>query len=124
MITPELDQMTRTARVRVEVPNPDAKLLPGMFATAQISAVGSAGGDEPVIAVPEEAVQIVEGEPAVFVPVDGEPNTFAKRPVGVGKPIGGLVPIFAGLKEGEKFVARGSFILKAEIGKEGAAHEH
>ncbi|MBC8106127.1 MAG: efflux RND transporter periplasmic adaptor subunit, partial [Anaerolineae bacterium] len=70
------------------------------------------------------AVQTVEGEPSVFVPVEGEPNTFAKRAVGVGAPINGMVPVFAGLKDGEKYVATGSFILKAELGKAGAAHEH
>ena len=120
-VVPELDPATRTARVRVEVPNEAMKLLPGMFATVAISA--GAGG-EPVIAVPEQAVQNVEGEPAVFVPVEGEPNTFAKRAVGVGRPIGGMIPVFAGLKEGEKYVSSGSFLLKAELGKAGAAHEH
>ena len=122
-LVPELDPSTRTARVRVEVPNEAAKLLPGMFATAAISA-GEGDGAEPVVAVPEQAVQNVEGEPAVFVPVEGEPNTFAKRAVGVGSPIGGMVPVFAGLKEGERYVASGSFLLKAELGKAGAAHEH
>ena len=125
-LSPELDPTTRTARVRVEVKNPDMKLLPGMFAQAQLSAgpIGEGGAPEPVIIVPEDAVQTVEGEPAVFVPVEGEPNTFAKRQVGVGQPVGGLVPVFAGLKEGEKYVSSGSFILKADIGKAGAAHEH
>lgn len=120
-VSPELDASTRTARLRAEVVNPERKLLPGMFARAEIAAGGSS---EPVVAVPEEAVQTVEGEPAVFVPVEGEANTFAKKQVGVGTPIGGMVPIFAGLKEGERFVSNGSFILKAELGKAGAAHEH
>jgi cobalt-zinc-cadmium efflux system membrane fusion protein len=121
-ISPELDPATRTARVRMQVANPDLRLRPGMFATALIAT--AAAGAEAVVAVPEDAVQTVEGEPAVFVPVEGEPNTFAKRAVGVGLPVNGFVPIFAGLKEGEKYVAAGSFILKAEIGKAGAAHEH
>lgn len=121
-IAPELDPATRTARVRIEVKNPDMKLRPGMFAQAMI-AIGVAGG-EPVVTIAEEAVQTVEGEPAVFVPVESEPNTFAKRAVGVGGPIDGKVPVFAGLKDGEKYVASGSFILKAELGKAGAAHEH
>ena len=122
-VAPELDPTTRTARVRVEVANEDAKLLPGMFATAEIAA-GAGSEAEPVVAVAEEAVQNVEGEPAVFVPVEGEPNTFAKRAVGVGRPIGGMVPVFAGLKDGERYVSSGSFVLKAELGKAGAAHEH
>lgn len=121
-IAPELDASTRTARVRVEVPNDGNRLMPGMFATASIS-IGAAA-DEEVLAVPEEAIQTVEGEPAIFVPVPNEPNTFAKRAVAVGAPIGGFVPIYAGLKDGESFIARGSFLLKAELGKAGAAHEH
>jgi cobalt-zinc-cadmium efflux system membrane fusion protein len=124
-ISTDLDASTRTVRVRVAVENAQLKLLPGMFALAEITAgAGEAGAAEPVVAVPEEAVQTVEGEPAVFVPVEGEPNTFAKRRVGVGAAIGGMVPVFAGLKEGERYVAGGSFILKAELGKAGAEHEH
>jgi membrane fusion protein, heavy metal efflux system len=121
-IAPELDHATRTARVRAQVPNPDMRLRPGMFARVEIAA-GTPGGAA-VLAIPEEAVQTVEGDPAVFVPVEGEPNTFAKRLVGIGPAIGGMVPVFAGLKEGEKYVSAGSFILKAELGKAGAAHEH
>lgn len=121
-IAPELDPTTRTGRVRVQVPNPEKRFRPGMFARAEI-ATGVAGG-EPVVAVPEEAVQTVEGEPALFVPVKGEPNTFAKRQVGVGPAVGGMVPVFAGLKDGEQYVATGSFVLKADLGKAGAAHEH
>lgn len=120
-VSPELDPATRTARLRVEVPNPERRLRPGMFARAEIAASGST---EPVVAVTQEAVQTVEGEPAVFIPVEGEPNTFAKRAVGVGPPVGGMVPVFAGLKAGEKYVSSGSFVLKADLGKAGAAHEH
>jgi RND family efflux transporter MFP subunit len=125
-VSPELDPSTRTARVRVEVKNPQEWLLPGMFAQARLTAApgGEIGAAEAVVAVPEDAVQTVEGEPAVFVPVEGEPNSFAKRPVQVGKPVGGMTPILAGLKQGEEYVASGSFILKAELGKAGAAHEH
>jgi cobalt-zinc-cadmium efflux system membrane fusion protein len=122
-ISPQLDSETRTARVRVEVENPDAKLLPGMFATADVR-TGGEFGDQEVIAVPEDAIQTVEGEPAIFVPVEGEPNTFAARQVGIGQSVGGMVPVLAGLKAGDRYVINGSFILKAELGKAGAAHEH
>ncbi|HRK32759.1 MAG TPA: efflux RND transporter periplasmic adaptor subunit [Tepidisphaeraceae bacterium] len=122
-VAPELDPSTRTARVRVEVPNDGTRLLPGMFATASI-AVGGSAAEEAILAVPEEAIQTVEGEPSVFVPVANEANTFTKRVVAIGQSISGFVPIYAGLKEGESFVASGSFILKAELGKAGAAHEH
>lgn len=117
-----IDPETRSARVRIEVSNGHTTLRPGMFARVWI-AMGSKNG-EAVLAIPEEAVQTVERESAVFVPVEGEENTFAKRPVEVGSSVGGMVPLLSGLKPGEKLVINGSFILKAELGKNEAAHEH
>lgn len=122
-IAPALDPNTRSARVRVEVSGGPAVLLPGMFAQVTLLPAAGTSGDA-VLAVPEEAVQIVEGGPAVFVPVEGEPNTFARRSVTVGRPTGGMVQVMSGLEAGEKLVVSGSFILKAELGKSGAAHEH
>jgi cobalt-zinc-cadmium efflux system membrane fusion protein len=116
-----VDPVTRTAKVRIEVDNKDGELRPGMFGSVEITG-GEAG--QPVLAVPDEAVQTVEGGPAVFVPVEGEKNTFAKRAVTVAKPVGGWVPVLSGLKEGEPVVVAGTFILKADLGKSGAAHEH
>lgn len=127
-IAPLVDPTTRTAQVRIDVPaslDGGLTLKPGMFAQAEIVASMSGGADPaPPVAVPDEAIQTVEGGPAVFVPVANEPNTFAKRAVTVGKPVGGLVPISSGLVEGERFVIAGTFILKAELGKGSAAHEH
>jgi len=121
-VAPALNPDTRTGSVRVEVPNPDDKLRPGMFASVMLTAGVSDG--EAALAVPDEAVQTVEGATAVFVPVAGEENTFAKRTVTVGKPTAGMVPVLSGLKEGEPVVISGTFILKAEIGKSEASHEH
>lgn len=119
-VPPKMDEATRTAEVRVDVK--DAKgLRPGMYAQAEV-VMGDAPA--PVLAIPQEAVQTVEGGPAVFVPVPNEPNTFAKRAVRVGAPVGGMVPVLEGLAEGELLVIVGSFLLKAELGKAGAAHEH
>ena len=118
-----VDPSTRTAKVRIEVDNPRRELRPGMFGSVAIVGRGSEGG-QAVLAVPDAAVQTVEGGPAVFVPVEGEENTFAKRAVTVGKPVGGWVPVLTGLKEGEPVVVSGTFILKADLGKSGAAHQH
>lgn len=127
-IAPLVDPTTRTAQVRIDVPaslDNGLTLKPGMFAQAEIVASLPGGEDPaPVVAVPDEAIQTVEGGPAIFVPVANEPNTFAKRAVTIGKPVGGLIPIYAGLVEGERFVIAGTFILKAELGKGSAAHEH
>lgn len=122
-IAASLDPGTRTAQVRIVVSNnSNGAMRPGMFARAELTtnATTSAAG----LVVPEEAVQTVEGKPSVFVPVEGEPNTFATRVVKVGRSAGGMVPVASGLKEGEQVVVNGTFILKAELGKAGAAHEH
>jgi cobalt-zinc-cadmium efflux system membrane fusion protein len=121
-IAPALNPDTRAGRVRIDVANTSGVLRPGMFATVQLS-VG-ANSDVAVLAVPDDSIQTVEGAPAVFVPVEGEENTFAKRAVTPGQPVAGMVPIVSGLKEGESIVTAGSFILKAELGKSEAAHEH
>jgi cobalt-zinc-cadmium efflux system membrane fusion protein len=123
-IGPSLDASTRTAQVRIEVPNASGALRPGMFARADIAATSTAGDGAAVLAVPEESVQTVEGKTSVFVPIEGEDNTFATRAVKVGRPVGGMVPVESGLKEGDQVVVSGTFILKADLGKAGAAHEH
>ena len=58
------------------------------------------------------------------MPVEGQENTFAKRAVTIGQPVGGMVPVVSGLKEGEPVVISGTFILKAELAKSEASHEH
>jgi cobalt-zinc-cadmium efflux system membrane fusion protein len=124
-ISPFVDPTTRTAQVRIEVPMAELGLRPGMFAQAEIVAMEPGEPSPvPVVAVPEDALQTVEGGPALFIPVAGEPNTYAKRAVTIGRAVGGLVPVLSGLAEGELFVSEGTFILKADLGKGAAAHEH
>ncbi len=123
LIDTALDPHTRSARVRIEIDNKTGSIRPGMFAQAEIVSA-STEHLEPVLAVPDEAVQFVEGATAVFVPVADEENTFTKRKVSVGKVVGGMVPVLSGLKEGEPVVTKGSFLLKAEMGKGEGHHEH
>jgi cobalt-zinc-cadmium efflux system membrane fusion protein len=126
-IAPAVDPKTRTVTLRVVVECEDRSLKPGNFVQVEIVGTEAGGAEQQaVIAVPEQAIQTVEGGSAVFVPVSGEENTFAKRAVtiGPGGAVGGLVPIHSGLVEGEQYVAAGSFILKAELGKSTAEHSH
>ncbi|MGC4030152.1 MAG: efflux RND transporter periplasmic adaptor subunit [Tepidisphaeraceae bacterium] len=123
LVSPEIDPATRTARLRIVIANADGKLRPGMFAKALIQSRDANNGQASVV-VPEEAVQAVEGKPSVFVPVADEPNTFARREVVVGRTVNGFVPVISGLQADEKLVVSGSFILKAELGKSEAGHEH
>ena len=124
-VAPVVDPSTRTVSVRIVPDRSERVLRPGMFARVSLS-LRSAGDAprHPVLAVPEAAIQVIEGRPVVFSPVEGEANTFAKRAVTVGPPVGTMVPVLSGLRAGERVVVSGSFILKAELGKEGAAHEH
>jgi cobalt-zinc-cadmium efflux system membrane fusion protein len=111
-----VDPSTRSVPVRIEIKAaPGVK--PGMFAEATLT---STAGDEPVVAIPAGAIQSVDGSTAVFLPVDGKPDTFARRMVSVGDSAGGMVSIIAGLEGGERVVTSGAFILKAELGKAAA----
>ena len=108
------------------VPKPRAltasMLRPGMFVTAELE-LDTANAAEPVVVVPDTAIQTVEGRVSVFVPTD-KPNTFKPQAVTTGRRVGRFVPVLTGLAEGDQFVSTGSFILKAELGKAGAEHVH
>ena len=121
-IDPRVNENTRTARLRVEVENDGDALRPGMFARAMIGP--SNGGGEAMPALPADAVMEVEGEMSVFVPVAGEPNTFARRAVRVGERVGDFYPVMDGVSVGDEVVVAGTFILKADLGKAGASHDH
>jgi cobalt-zinc-cadmium efflux system membrane fusion protein len=123
-LAPAIDRDTRTLPVRIVVRQAGTTLRPGTFVRAEIVVTRPGSAAEAVLAVPEAAIQTVEGRPSVFVPVAGEENTFAARPVMAGPAVGGMVPILEGLEAGEQIVVAGSFILKAELGKGSAAHEH
>ncbi len=121
-ISPNLNPVTRSTTVRIEVAGNQTGLRPGMFAEVEI-AVGDSKDPDPVLAVPEESVQTIEGQAVVFIAEDA-PGAYIKRVVKVGPPIGRMVRVLDGLAEGERVVVSGSFILKADLGKAGAAHEH
>jgi len=109
--------------VRLEIPNPDGTLKPGMSATAFIP-LGDKG--ETLTAVPAMALQQLAGGWCVFLPT-AEEGAFERRPVGRGRTLGNEVEVLSGLKEGEKVVVEGAFLLKAEAEKAaggGESHAH
>lgn len=109
-----LDPAKRTVRARVEIPNPESALKPGMFATASIQ-VG--GGGPPLAVVPQDALQTVEGRRVVFVPGDAA-GEFRVVPVEVGETIeGGRVVIRSGIAPGSRVVTAGAFALRSELSK-------
>ncbi|BEH11168.1 MULTISPECIES: efflux RND transporter periplasmic adaptor subunit [Geobacter] len=114
-----VDVGSRTVKARVEVLNPARKLKPEMFATVELTLAADA---PPVLAVPEDALQDLDGKKVVFVAE--KESEFAARPVQTGRAAGGLVEIVSGLKEGERYAVKGSFILKSELKKGEMTDEH
>ena len=126
-LSAQVDTDTRTVRARIDVPNPEEKLRPGMFARVRLFDPHGAQGRRRAadsLVVPEGAVQRDGEESIVFVPTG--PLTFERREVRTGRKAGGLVEILGGLEAGEQVVVEGAFLLKSEASKEamGAGHEH
>jgi len=108
VIYPEINKETRTARIRVELPNPDLVLLHDMYVDAQIET----GGGEPVLAVPESAVMDTGSRQAVFV--DKGQGRFEPREVKLGHRGSGYVEVRQGVADGEPVVVAANFLIDAE----------
>ena len=113
-----VNEATRTVKARIVVANPGRKLKPEMFATVELALPADT---PPVLAVPEEALQEFEGEKVLFVTEDG--TECEPRKVELGRAAGGMAEVLSGLKEGERYAAKGSFLLKSEMQK-GELGEH
>jgi membrane fusion protein, copper/silver efflux system len=107
-VYPELKAETRTARVRIEVPNPDARLKVDMYADVLFHA----GEAEPVAAVPASAV-IDSGTRQVVLVAKGE-GRFEPRPVKLGVRGDGYVEVLEGVSKGEEVVTSATFLIDAE----------
>lgn len=105
----QFDPDTRVMQVRIELANTDGRLRPEMLANAEIPV----GGGRPVLDVPSDAVQQVNGQDVVFVRTTSD--RFAVRPVRVSETADGKTPVLDGIKAGDQVVIRGSFILKSQL---------
>ncbi len=112
-VLPEANIETRTVRVRIELPNPDGKLRPGMFAQVRLD-VGNA---EPVLTVSSEAV-IRSGTRNIVLVAD-ERGRFTPTEVQTGAEANGKTVILRGLTEGQKVVASGQFLIDSEASLKG-----
>ena len=106
-VYPTINPETRTARIRVELTNPDMALKPGMYATIRFSA--TTGN---VLSVPRSAV-LATGE-RTFVFVRSAEGQFVPHPVTLGAATDTRVEILRGLKEGDTVVTSGTFLVDAE----------
>jgi len=108
----QVDPDSRTVSVRLDVPNPDQTLRPGMSATGAII-LSETGGE--IVTVPVAALQRMQDRWVLFIPK--EEGTFEVRTVGRGRDLAGEVEILTGLRSTETVVVEGSFLLKAEADK-------
>lgn len=121
-LMPGLDELTQAQNVRVRLEPTGLAVTSGQFVSAAINVGADNGGNSiTALAVPITSVQRLEGRDVVFVP---EATGFRARPVKLGVASATVVEVLSGLKAGETVVAAGSFLLKADIGKNSAEHEH
>lgn len=116
-LSPITDERTQSRVVRVRLRNPPSIFSPGAFVNA---VVGRAEAQAPV-AVEISAVQQIAGKATLFVRTGGR---LEPRPVVTGKADEQMIEVLEGLKPGEDYAAGDTFILKAELGKGAAEHEH
>ncbi len=114
-------ERTRSAQARIVLDHPGSQWKAGLFVTADV-AIEEA---DAAVVIPDDAVMTIGGKPVVFVDEEG---TFEARLVGLGRAgFSGdrpVVEIVDGLAAGERYVHKGAFTLKAELGKGAAGHDH
>lgn len=119
LISSVVDTVSRAVKVRVEIPNSEHVLKPGMFARAGLVLDPVRGA----IGVPHAAAQSLQGRDVVFVPAGT--NRFRARTVRLGAPrAGGWVEVLEGLATGDTIVVSGGFALKAHMLRATFGEEH
>ena len=116
-VSSSLSKSTRTVVARVVLQNEDRRWRPGEFVTVDIET----GRREVDRAVPVEALQRYEGNQVVFVRDD---DAIVPHPVRLGYRNDKLAELIAGPPPGTPIVVKNSFLMKAELGKSAAGHEH
>ena len=106
-IAPTLQRETRALRARIEVPNSDGRLRPGMYGTARIRVPGRR-----TLSVPAGAVVRTGERSLVFVDLLG--GRLAAREVETGRTAGGFTEVLAGLEAGQRVVTSAQFLLESE----------
>jgi Cu(I)/Ag(I) efflux system membrane fusion protein len=113
VINPFLDETKRTAKVRIDVTNPDFKLQPGMYVNAELDMnMGEA------LTVPVSAIMPTGTRSVVFV--DKGEGKLEPRIVQLGSKYGDIYEVQSGLQENERVVSSANFLIDAESKVQGA----
>jgi Cu(I)/Ag(I) efflux system membrane fusion protein len=113
LIDPFIDEAKRTAKVRIDIPNPDFKLRPGMYINAELTMSMGKG-----LTVPVSAVMPTGTRSVVFVDKGG--GRLEPRIVQLGSKYGDIYEVQSGLQEGERVVSSANFLIDAESKVQGA----
>jgi len=106
-IDPVLTPETRTTPVRMEIPNPDLRLKPGMYGDVTIRVQA-----KPVLAVPREAV--LDSGTRTLAFLDRGDGRFEPRDIKTGRTFGDFTEVIEGLQAGDKIVTSGTFLIDSE----------
>ncbi len=145
-IDPFLKEKTRTVQVRVNAANPNNILKPDMFVHATLLStlavgdkvvVNPTGNEKPPLVIPASAPLITGKRAVVYVAVPNQPGTYVGRVIVLGPRAGDYYVVRSGLKEGEKVVTEGNFMIDSSLqieakpsmmtpqgGAGGMMHEH
>lgn len=116
-VSPILNPETRSAAVVATLSNPESHWRPGSFVTAEID-IGRA---EARVLVPRAAIQTIDGKKVVFV---RNAEGFQRRDVSLGLSDDDSFEVVSGLSPGDEIAVANNFLLKAELGKADAKHDH
>jgi cobalt-zinc-cadmium efflux system membrane fusion protein len=110
-------EQTRSSRARVVIDNKDGVWRPGMFVNVHLTE------NEAFVpmAVKAEALQTFRDWDVVFIKVG---DKFEARPLELGRREGEWVEVLAGLTAGMEYASKNSFVVKADVLKSGASHDH
>ncbi|MEN3369645.1 MAG: rane fusion protein copper/silver efflux system [Verrucomicrobiota bacterium] len=120
VVNPFVDQIKRTSRVRIDIPNPDFKLRPGMYADVALSLDA---GER--LAIPVSAVMPTGDRNIAFVDKGG--GKIEPRDLKLAGQFGDLYAIESGLSDGERVIASANFLIDSEAKVQGALadfHQH
>lgn len=119
-VSPVVNEKTRTASGRVILNNQSGRWMPGMFVTAKVHV----SEKKYALVIEKTALQTLDDKLVVFI--KDEDGGFHPSNVKTGGENDDTIEIISGLKAGDKYVSKNSFILKSEIQKEsfGGGHVH
>lgn len=116
-ISPISQVEAQTVIARVVLANQDGRWRPGLFVKAEIALAEKRVG----VAVKESGLQSLYAFTVVF---SQHGDLYQARPLELGERGGGWIEVLKGLAAGERYVVDNSFLVKADIGKSGASHDH